>query len=650
VVLIAYSIVSDRLLINGFLAQYGCQAFIAFVVALLMCRPHQGSRRAVMAYWGFASASQGIYLICAAMSLWCIGLGGPSDSLLRFALGVVSLFAAGMQFYCMLWGWLSLDSGKSLKGRHLFRIALSIAAGALALALIVHQPMFDGDLRSKVKVCVCSMILGLIYLYIAVAAFRRRRLNRTVRYWLSGSLLLVGLRYVSFGLKVWVDQGPATYELEFYMQFLDIALQVFVGAGMMLWVTTDHFDRLMAQKKELKHRAVLLSEQDRRLNQKQRLESIGRVSSGIAHDFNNLLTVILGWTGIMREESKMDATTEEAVDGIASAAKQAGSMTQQLLLYGGKQVLHPTLEDPAGLVKEVGSMARSLEDRKLIVEIGDGLPLVRVDKTYLLAALQNLLVNAIDATTRGDQIRMSAVAASIQSDPKSSHGLADGDYLKVTVSDEGVGICAEHLSKIFEPFFSTKDLGNGLGLASAHGFARQSGGLLDVESTLGKGTTFTMWLPEAAVTDQAPELEITEVKIVPIVRPSHNHTIALVDDQPEIVRYVQRALEQAGYNVVCGHSAEECLDAVLSLREAPTMLITDIMMPKVSGTQLAWKMRERYPNIGVIFMSGFSDSMALHDFGGGLKPVLLQKPLRMESLLRAVADHCQSTSGINETA
>lgn len=646
----AYLISSDRLLVDGFLAHYACQAFIAVVMAVLLFSLYRTGRRAIMAYWGVAWIAQMVYLACAGLALWSVVKGAPADGFARVSIGAVSLAASGAQIYCMLKGWLSLRSGRRFRVRRVFLVLLLIGACGTGIAYVLHRPDFASDERFKIKVCVRSVILGAVYLYIAFSSFSKRHQSRAVHYSLSLALLMVGARYMYYGLVTWFHQGTATYESEFLLQFVDIIGHVLLGTSMMLWVSAEHYSRSVLQSKELEHRAELLSAQDARLAQKQRLESIGRIASGVAHDFNNLLTVILGWTEIMRNESKLDQTAVEGVEGIATAAKQAGSMTQQLLLYGGKQVLQPVLEDPARIIDEVCSMARSLEARNLLVEVADGLPLIRVDRTHLIAALQNLVVNAIDATSQGGTIRVTAASVSYRADGEMPSAIESGNYVKIAVEDDGRGVANEHMAKIFEPFFSTKDMGNGLGLASAQGFAMQSGGSLEVESEVGCGTTFTLLLPAATAESPPLELDMLGVKAAAAVPKSQKQVVVLVDDHAAIVRYANRVLTHAGYQTICAHNAESCLAAVAESQEDPGLLVTDVIMPKVSGTELAERMLKKYPLMGVVFMSGYADSTAMQRFDTRHAPVLLQKPVAAPTLLQAVADHFARVDGEMETA
>lgn len=363
------------------------------------------------------------------------------------------------------------------------------------------------------------------------------------------------------------------------------------------------------------------------LHEMQKLETIGQLTGGVAHDFNNLLTPIVGGLDLVRMRVHGDELVERVVDGALQSAERAKVLIQRLLAFARRQTLQPQAVEVAGLVAGM----RDLIDRSIgpsvtvTVDLPEGLPVVSVDPNQLELALLNLCVNARDAMPDGGELR---IAAAADDAPPSS--LPPGRYVRLQVADTGSGMDAETLRRAVEPFFSTKGLGRGtgLGLSMVHGLAAQSGGRLEIASTPGEGTTATLWLPVSSETAPASRAEAEgDAPHAP-----WQACLLLVDDEELVRASTAESLRDLGYDVAEAGSAAEALAKVRAgLR--PDALITDHMMPGMTGADLAGIVRARLPGLPVLLITGYANLGA--DQAQGLD--VLAKPFRLADLARRVS-------------
>ena len=389
----------------------------------------------------------------------------------------------------------------------------------------------------------------------------------------------------------------------------------------------DVTDRKLAEEE--------IRQSEERLRQSQKMEAFGQLAGGVAHDFNNLLTVICGYVGMALEEVRPEDPLYECIDAIQRSAKRATSLTRQLLAFSRKQVLQPKVLDLNGVVSDSGSMLRRLigEDVELKMELEQGLAPVRVDPGQLDQVILNLVVNARDAMPRGGRIAVATRAAVL--DGEDPPTVPAGRYVALTVTDAGIGIPPENLSKIFEPFFTTKELGKGtgLGLATVFGIVQQSGGHIHVKSEVGRGTRFDIYLPPAR---HEPEERAARAAAVPAR--VNTETILLVEDEAEVRTFARLSLTRAGWNVLEAGSPAEAL--TLCERHAGTiqMVVTDVVMPGISGAQLLTELRARRAQLKVLFVSGYTaDSMLRHGIEESRVP-FLAKPFTGPQLARRVRE------------
>jgi PAS domain S-box-containing protein len=361
------------------------------------------------------------------------------------------------------------------------------------------------------------------------------------------------------------------------------------------------------------------AELEARLAQAQRLESIGQLAGGVAHDFNNLLSVILTCVGFAQRELPAEHPVRDDVEEIGRAADRAAALTRQLLMFSRREVVMPKLVDAAGLVRNLERLLnRTLSERvALRISCGPGIVPVLIDPNQLEQVLVNLAVNARDAMPTGGTLSI-AVA-----------GVEGG--VRITVADDGTGMPPEVRERAFEPFFTTKEEGEGtgLGLASVHGAVTNAGGTVDIASEVGSGTVVSIFLPAAA-----GDVVAAEEVAAPRERAPGGASVLVVEDQDPVRRQACRILEDNSYSVRQAASADEALERW----EPVDVLVTDVVMPGMSGQQLAEHARERAPGLRVVFMSGHTDDVLVHDGVRQGDIAFLQKPFTRDSLLRAVEE------------
>jgi two-component system, cell cycle sensor histidine kinase and response regulator CckA len=375
---------------------------------------------------------------------------------------------------------------------------------------------------------------------------------------------------------------------------------------------------------------------EEQLHRSQKLEAIGRLSGGVAHDFNNLLGLIIGYSEALQERIPPEDPFREAVDEIQNAGKRAAALTQQLLAFSRKQVLEPRILNLNTIILDVEKMLRRLvgEDIQIDLLLAPDTGTVKADRSQIEQVILNLVVNARDAMPDGGKLTIETGNWTLDRSTVLRHPyVIPGPYAMLKVTDTGCGMDAELQSHIFEPFFTTKEKGKGtgLGLATAYGIIKQSGGYIWVDSEVGKGTTFRIYLPEAnAVAEVVPEVKAA-AKIAP-----ERRTILVVEDERSLRKLTRKTLSDAGHEVFEAGDAAEALEISRKTKGAIDLLLTDVIMPGMSGKKLADVLVAERPGIGVLYMSGYTDGeIATH---GILEQgtTILRKPFTRDELMRQV--------------
>jgi PAS domain S-box-containing protein len=383
-----------------------------------------------------------------------------------------------------------------------------------------------------------------------------------------------------------------------------------------------------------------LKELEERLRQAQRLEAVGQLAGGVAHDFNNLLTAILTDCELLRQELQAsDTTTALAVlDEIRSASERAASLIAQLLAFSRKQVLQPRIFDLNEIVASLeGILQRLIGEHIRFSTCLSEVPLrVFADPVQIQQVVLNLVVNGRDAMPKGGALTVTTRLRTLGEPEAIREGVAHpGPCVVVKVTDEGIGMTPETMARIFEPFFTTKEpgKGTGLGLATAWGIVKQSGGSITVESTPGAGSTFSVLIPlERRSAPRPPKPES-------ILRPEAacgTETLLVTEDDVGIRRSVRRLLERQGYSVLTAADASEALRLLGEPDRRVDLLITDIVMPGMSGPELSSHVRALYPEVKVLFMSGYTTSEVFRDDLATGSLAFLPKPFTMQELAHKV--------------
>lgn len=374
------------------------------------------------------------------------------------------------------------------------------------------------------------------------------------------------------------------------------------------------------------------------LRSAQRLESVGRLAGGVAHDFNNLLTVINGYADFALQRVEKQDHLHSDLREILSAGERAASLTRQLLAFSRKQVLQPEITDLNWIIADIEKMLRRLigEDITLVTHPAPNLDPVLVDASQIEQVIMNLVVNARDAMPTGGRLSIETANVELDDAYVDQHpAVTPGPYVMLAISDTGYGMNQQTRERIFEPFFTTKEggKGTGLGLATVYGIVRQSRGYIWVYSEPGQGTTFKIYLPRSERIT-AKERPVARK----VVRAAANETILVVEDVEAVRNIVVRILKDAGYSVLAAASGKEALAICQGHPGEIDLVITDVIMPQMSGREVAEQLANARPQTAVLYMSGYTDNAIVHH--GVLDPgkQFIAKPFSAADLTHKVRE------------
>jgi PAS domain S-box-containing protein len=375
---------------------------------------------------------------------------------------------------------------------------------------------------------------------------------------------------------------------------------------------------------------------EEQFRQAQKMEAMGRLAGGIAHDFNNLLTIVTGYRQLMLEEPPEKSPLRQQVTEVLKATERATGLTRQLLAFGRWQVLAPLVLDLSDVVANMENMLRRLigEDVELVTIPGPELGHVKADPGQIEQVILNLAVIARDAMPEGGRLTIETSNMLLDEHYASMHvSVQPGSYVMLAVSDTGCGMDAETQAHLFEPFFTTKEKGKGtgLGLATVYGIIKQSGGYIWVYSEVGKGTTFKIYLPRIHEPVEATELAPAESAPA-----GGSEAILLVEDDSSVRSLVGSVLESRGYRLLVAHNGEEALELCKQHQGPLHLLLTDVVMPGMSGRELAARLTPIYREMKVLYMSGYTDNAIVHHGVLDADVEFLQKPFSPQSLANKV--------------
>jgi signal transduction histidine kinase len=377
---------------------------------------------------------------------------------------------------------------------------------------------------------------------------------------------------------------------------------------------------------------------EERLRQSQKMEAIGKLAGGVAHDFNNMLSVILGYTELALNGLDPDEPMHADLREIKHAGERARDLTRQLLAFSRKQVLSPRVLQLDAVLRNLEQMLRRLlgEGIELALVVHRKSGKIHADPSQIEQVVMNLVVNARDAMPSGGKLIIETSDVELDGNYAAQHpDVVPGSYVMLAVTDTGIGMTKDTQAHIFEPFFTTKEhgKGTGLGLATVFGIVRQSGGHIWLYSEPGRGSTFKVYFPRTLLPEEGGTAKLTPARNLDGVE-----TILIVEDDAQVRALASTVLRRSGYNVL---EAESAGDAILIVEEYPArihLLLTDVVMPRMNGKQLAERLLRLRTDLLVLYMSGYTDNAIVHHGVLDAGAAYLQKPLTPDSLLRRVRD------------
>jgi PAS domain S-box-containing protein len=398
-------------------------------------------------------------------------------------------------------------------------------------------------------------------------------------------------------------------------------------------VTRDVTERMKAQR--------ALRDTQEQLAVSQKMEAVGQLSGGIAHDFNNLLMIVIGnlETGQRHARESNNPNMQRALNHAMRGAQRAASLTQRLLAFSRRQALNPKPVDiNKFLVSSADFLGRSLGEAVEIETVGSaGLWMVEVDANQLEVALLNLAINARDAMPQGGKLTLEAGNAILDREYcKSNPEVTAGQYVAINVSDTGIGMSKDVLARAFEPFFTTKELGHGtgLGLSQVYGFVKQSGGHLKIYSEVDQGTTVKIYLPRYFGRDNNDQLVDGEL----LGQAENGENILIVEDDDDLRAYLTDVVRALGYGVLNAANGKQALDLLGQAKSPIALLLTDVVMPGMTGRELAEDATRLRPNLKVLYMTGYSRNAISHHGRLDARLDVLQKPITQGELAARIRD------------
>lgn len=398
---------------------------------------------------------------------------------------------------------------------------------------------------------------------------------------------------------------------------------------------------------ERKRMERALRDSEEQLRQSQKMEAIGQLAGGVAHDFNNLLTAINGYSSLAMRRLGNDHPVKPHLEEIKKAGDRAANLTRQLLAFGRKQMLQPLDLSLNDVVTDMTKMLKRLigEDIQLVTKLKPELYRIKADPGQIEQVLMNLIVNARDAMPTGGVLTIETANANLDDAYTSKHvDVTPGQFIMLAVSDTGTGMDPQTRVRIFEPFFTTKEKGKGtgLGLSTVYGIVKQSGGNVLVYSEEGKGTSFKVYLPQVEDGTKTPAISVVE----PVMRGSE--IVLLVEDEDMVRNLASELLQESGYQVLTANGGEEAVK-LFNEHKQIDLLITDVIMPKMSGKEVADRLRKLHPGTKVLFMSGYTDEAIVHHGIVDSHIAFIQKPFSENALAKKVREVLDAENGTNKS-
>lgn len=432
--------------------------------------------------------------------------------------------------------------------------------------------------------------------------------------------------------------GLAVLRLSSFFGNTPLLLAILVVAQILLftviiWISARRLDA-SEEEEELAKEALAASEQ--MLQQSQKMEAIGVLAGGLAHDFNNLLNVIMGYSELLLKGSALPPADRSKMEKIAKAGQTAAALTRQLLAFSRKQVLQPQTVDLNAIISNTDGYLPRLVKENITVStsLDPALMATVIDPTQLEQILLNLVVNACDAMPKGGVLELETANMVIEDVMASQAGVQPGNFVRLSISDTGMGMDAATQAHIFEPFFTTKPVGKGtgLGLATVYGIVKQSGGFIEVDSKPGRGTTFRIYLPATRLAASR------ETKTAEQEQPHAGATVLVVEDSEPLRELVFETLESMGYTALVAKDGNQAIRLCRQFAGKIDLLLSDVIMPKMNGPEVMKRIKDFRPDIAVLFMSGYTKDMILRHGVSNSDVSFIQKPFSSSELMHKVRE------------
>jgi two-component system cell cycle sensor histidine kinase/response regulator CckA len=386
---------------------------------------------------------------------------------------------------------------------------------------------------------------------------------------------------------------------------------------------------------------------EHQMQQSRKLETVSHLASNVAHDFNNVLGIIQGYTCLLLSQNALQPETFESLKQISTAAERATYLTRQLMTFSRKQAFQPKDIDINELLNRISETTRGLAGQNIRQELklASNLPPLHVDPAMIEQVLMNMAMNARDAMPRGGRFVVSTSLADVTADKaRRIPDARSGKFICLTITDTGQGMDKETVAKIFEPFFTTKESGLGLGLSSVYGIVKQHQGWIEVQSEVGRGSTFKIYLPTLPSPESGGKREIP----TPMKQAGGAETILVVEDEPALRELVGRQLRRQGYQIIQASTGKEALALWPQHAKDISLLFTDMVMPDgMTGCELAETLQAQNPDLKVVFTSGYSQEVLQQDFALRGEVNFLQKPYHQDALIRTIRAALDTKTPVN---
>ena len=615
--------------------------------AVLLGRFYRTYERLYLREWARSWAALCIYVLGAFL-----GVAGMRDLAvqhpIRLVMTVVTLTAGYWQIAWLLFGTYAVAKRQSVSPRTSARILGVVFVGAVVLAVLFTGDPNAGGQRYFLRVGLRSLVAGIAYLTAGAWLARDRGWQQGAgRSIVIAAFAIYGLEQLNYfttnliELLGFYSFGPGLVLFGFF----DFFIQFGMGLGMVIWLMETERDELVRTSKALQR-----SEQ--RLRQSQRLEVVGQLAGGVAHDFNNLLTVILGRSQLLLQRMGASSADRAEVQQIDEAAERGAILVRQLLAFSRQQVLAPRSVNLNDVVRNVQTMLQRSIGEQVLIEcrLEEALGWTRVDPAQLEQVLVNLVFNARDAMPTGGTVTIetSNIDNALE-EADSIAGDGSGGHVVLTVTDTGVGMDEETRKRVFEPFYTTKEFGkgSGLGLATAYGMINQSGGTITVDSAEGRGTIVRICLPQSAAAEET-SIDTAAPEPIPFTADQEvgGETVLVVEDEERIRGLLDTVLGDNGYRVLIATNGREALELAAQHDNQIDLLLTDVVMPRMGGAELADELQSTAPDLRVLFMSGYSEEILARQLITGSR-VLLEKPFTIVQLLDTVRSTLARAPGLS---